>query len=378
MSVNPILPGLEIESVSTDEPAGTITIKAKPTGRPALCPHCSSRKLPYRHVVKYRVVQDLPVGGKPLIWSVASFRYRCPACGKTFSPAPDGLIPGRRMTRRLHAAVAVQGMFTGPRETARLFRIPPTTTHRIFMEGSPPLMTVGGVLRLEKIQLGKRPFCAIFTEPHSLLLGAVPYMDRQAFLRFIGALSGKVEALVIGLDSDLRELLRDTLPEMVVALDKRSFLDIVKRCMVDTLAYYRGRIPPAGQRRFAQIEEQILNCGGLNQPAMDLARLWHRIRKYPRLKSAFCFQESAKRFFTQEHTDPVEGLKLLLWSAPIGLPGFKEIPEVGFSWHVEIINYIKYVPKLLGNHELSSRFAPASSFCDDDTFRRLLELGPPR
>jgi hypothetical protein len=71
----------------------------------APCPACLHPGPLRRHAVRLSWWRDVPDAGQPQIKRGHIVRWRCPACCQTHSCPPAWALPGKRITRALHAWV---------------------------------------------------------------------------------------------------------------------------------------------------------------------------------------------------------------------------------------------------------------------------------
>ena len=64
------------------------------------CPHCGHRK-PWRHGNRTRRVSHIPLGLRPCDLVIIVQRFRCPTCGKTFTPELPGIARRARLSKAL-------------------------------------------------------------------------------------------------------------------------------------------------------------------------------------------------------------------------------------------------------------------------------------
>ena len=76
--------------VRTEYHQGTVEFHLAVTGRLLVCPHCHGREL-IRKGKRFRRLQTVPIGLKPVILVTEVPRCRCRQCGRVFEVAP--LLP---------------------------------------------------------------------------------------------------------------------------------------------------------------------------------------------------------------------------------------------------------------------------------------------
>jgi transposase len=83
------------EYVRTEYPRGTVEFHLAVADRLLVCPHCQSREL-IRKGKRFRRLQTVPIGLKP-VWLVTEVpRCQCRGCGQVFEVAPP--LPQRMST----------------------------------------------------------------------------------------------------------------------------------------------------------------------------------------------------------------------------------------------------------------------------------------
>lgn len=75
-------------------------IEALLAGPPGVCPYCASADLA-GFGRRVRNVADVPLAAQPVLIAVLTRRFRCGACGRTFSETLPEIDPRRHMTLRL-------------------------------------------------------------------------------------------------------------------------------------------------------------------------------------------------------------------------------------------------------------------------------------
>ncbi|AKJ31686.1 helix-turn-helix domain-containing protein [Caldimonas brevitalea] len=108
---------------------------AQEAALPPHCRRCGKAEHMRRHGRVSRVLRDLPENGRPAWRRVDVTRWRCGACGVTYTPTPQGTSARRRLTERLAQWLIEQAAWRPVSQLAQEAGVDEKTVRRLLGSG---------------------------------------------------------------------------------------------------------------------------------------------------------------------------------------------------------------------------------------------------
>lgn len=342
------LPSIRVTTV--EEPAeGSYQVSAVVDGVPASCEACARRPV-YAHGSYEQRVVDVPHHGRPTIIILSRRRYRCQACGKTFSDQVPDLDPKRLATRRLVTYIRQHCLRRTFADMAREVGLDDQTIRNVFDDLVAQLKATTRFetprfLGLDEIKVIGRSRAVVTNVEQNTLYDMLLDRNKTTLVAYFRQLPEreKVEVLTMDMWSVYAQVALTCFPGVPIVIDRFH----VERMANDALEKVRKTVRKGlttHHRLKLKNDRHLLLTGfdRLSAAQQDTCRAWFEV--YPLLGQAHAAKEGFAQVYRQRNRADAERV-FDQWQAELPeaiLPYFRELVHAVGTRRRDVFNFFDY------------------------------------
>lgn len=342
------LPSIRVNSV--EEPAdGSYQVSAVVDRAPASCEACAGRQV-YAHGTYQQRVVDVPHHGRPTIITLNRRRYRCQACGRTFSDQVPDLDSKRLATRRLVTYIRQHCLRRTFADLAREVGLDDQTIRNVFDDHVAQLKATTRFetprfLGLDEIKVIGRSRAVVTNVEQNTLYDILLDRNKTTLVAYFRQLPEreKVEVLTMDMWSVYAQVALTCFPGVPIVVDRFH----VERMANDALEKVRKAVRKGLTTRHRlklKNDRHLLLTGfdRLSAAQQDTCRAWFEV--YPLLGQAHAAKEGFAQVHRQRNRADAERV-FDQWHARLPesvLPYFRELVQAVSTRRRDVFNFFEY------------------------------------
>lgn len=342
----PNLPDYRIVKVEKNDHDYHIT--AETSNAPSACVGCSSERL-IGHGRNEQVIRDIPTHGKRVAIYVATRRWRCQACGKTFMEALPAVNAKREMTDRLTQWIAQQSMKRTFASVAEDTGLDEKTIRNIlrdyinelqaqFRFETPKWMGIDDIFLI-------KPRCVISNIQNNTLVDILANRNKDTVAKYLLQMKNRDKVQFVAMDmwTPYRDAVTAVMPQAKVVIDKFHVVRMANDAMEKARKGLRSQLTIKQKRglmhdRFVLLkrerelnDEERLNLDGWtkNYPALGEA---YRLKEGFHAIYESSSPDEARRRYEAWHKDVTPEIR----------PYFSDLIHTFTNWQPWILNYFDH------------------------------------
>ena len=315
---------------------------------PANCPHCRSDNL-VGFGRREQLVRDLPMHGKRVGLYVATRRYQCRGCVKTFYETLPEVDEKRLMTKRLLAWIgkqAVKRTFLG---IAEEIGVTEGTIRLVFKDYVAALeqeirFEVPRWMGIDEIHL-IRPRCVIANIANNTIVEMLHNRNKDTVVHYLHHLEGKERIQYVAMDmwQPYRDACQAVIPDAKVIIDKFHVVKMANESMEKVRKSLRERLT-LKEKRGLMHDRWVLLKRERDLTDKDSLLLSGWIKNYPELAVAYRLKEDFFGIYDAGSPDEAQG-RYLEWKSRITPeiePAFHDLVRAWDNWTPWILEYFNH------------------------------------
>lgn len=342
------LPSIRVTIV--EEPAdGSYQVSAVAEGAPIRCEACAGRHV-YAHGTYQQCVVDVPHHGRPTIITLNRRRYRCQACGRTFSDRVPDLDSKRLATVRLVAFIRQHCLRRTFAHLAREVGLDDQTIRNVFDDHVAHLKATTHFetprfLGLDEIKVIGRSRAVVTNVEQNTLYDLLLDRNKTTLVAYFRQLPEhkKVEVLTMDMWSVYAQVALICFPGIPIVIDRVH----VERMANDALEKVRKAVRKGLTTRHRlklKNDRHLLLTGfdRLSAAQQDTCKAWFEV--YPLLGQAHAAKEGFAQVYRQRSRADAERV-FDQWLAELPetvLPYFRELVQAVTTRRRDVFNFFDY------------------------------------
>lgn len=330
-----------------EETGYDLHVTAEPTADTSSCPHCHCAHLTSWGTRK-QVFKDLPRHDKRVSIHIDTRRFRCQACGKTFSQSLPMLAENRMMTDRLARWIGQQALkrtFVGIAEETGLVE---GTIRNVFRDYVAALEQSAGYetpvwMGISEIHMINRPRSVITDMQNNAIVEMLHNLNGDTVEKHLSGMSHRDNVRYVTMDmwAPYRDAVEGALPGAVIVIDKILLVRMANEAMEK--ARKRVRVDPSLKQKRGLMSDRIVTRKrdrDLDDEERHSLEAWSKI--YPVLGEAYRLKEGFCAIYEEAGTPEDALLRYEAWSRglpPEVRPYFDDLLQAFQGWQPYILNY---------------------------------------
>lgn len=288
------LPSLRV--VNTEIDGFGYVIRAERAKSESRCAHCRSADI-VRHGTKTQVFNDCSIHGHRAAIHLSRQRYRCKACGKTFSDSQPDLDDTRLLSRRAVNYIREQSLSRTFASLAREIGVDEKTVRNIFRAHVAELakqvtFDTPRWLGIDEVHLTGQYRAVITNLEEQTVVELLPGRNLTSVRRYLSGLENKPKVELVAMDMwrPYRDAVQEQLPQARIIIDRwhvqrmaNGALEMVRKALRSSL--------PDKERRMLKDDRYILLKRQSELNPEQLLKLSGWLQNYPVLNHAHALKE---------------------------------------------------------------------------------------
>jgi transposase len=324
-------------------------IDAEAKDHPTSCQVCGSPEI-VGFGRNEQLVRDLPMHGKRVGVYVATRRYRCRVCNKTFYerlPAIDGK---RMMTSRLVKWMGEQSVKRPFAHIADEIGVTENTVKNVFND------YINGLERtvrfetpqwmgIDEIHIIKKPRCVVSNIENNTIVNVLRDRNKKTVADYLFRLKGRdlVKCVAMDMWEPYKDAVRDVMPQATIVVDKFHVVRMANVCLEAVRKEIRSSLT-VKQRRGLMHDRFILLKREAKLEGLDRITLESWTKNYPALGAAYRAKEEF--FAIYDAMTALEAQTLFKnWEAGLApeiKDAFYPLTRAVNNWMPEIMTYFDH------------------------------------
>jgi len=313
---------------------------------PQQCPGCHTSTSFLKYGRKDFRFDDLPLHGLPVRVRLTRQRYKCVHCAVLFFPSLDCLDASRHATRRLVEAIARDSLHRPFSHVAKECGVHEATVRRVAHSFFQALDAIAHLptprwLGIDEVTIRGIPRIVLTNLQHKLVYDILPDAKPGTISTFLRRMPGREEVAVVCIDlcAQYRKIVRDTLPDAVIVIDKFHLIQLGTKAVDHVRRALKRR---RGVR--LKYDTRIVRKRRHNLNAQDQDALEYWKTSVPALATAFELKES----FCEIWSAPTQSRGRALYQAwekqclTLAPDAFRPRINQVRQWQKEIFNLFKW------------------------------------
>lgn len=315
---------------------------------PANCPHCQSDNL-VGFGRREQLVRDLPMHGKRVGLYIATRRYQCKGCVKTFYETLPEVDEKRLMTKRLLAWIgkqAVKRTFLG---IAEEIGVTEGTIRLVFKDYVAALeqeirFETPKWMGIDEIHL-IRPRGVIANIQNNTIVELLPNRNKDTVVRYLYGLSGKdlIQYVAMDMWAPYRDACQMVIPDARIVIDKFHVVRMANDAIERIRKGLRARLT-IKEKRGLMHDRFVLLKRERELTDKDSLLLSGWIKNYDELGLAYRLKEDFFKIYDAQSPDEAQAL-YLAWKqriTPEIAPAFADLVRAWDNWAPWILGYFDH------------------------------------
>ena len=339
----------------------------EPEERPSMCLRCKRRDAKLNKLeVRERKIIDIPAHGKRVQIQLIYRRYKCLACGKTFTEPLVGIDMRARVTERLKDYVKKEAVTKMYSTIADEVGISEQTAKRYFETRIHAMrrdwvVTAPVALGIDEVYINKKPRAIITDVGNNKVLDMLEDNTKATVVAYLQRMDGKERVQVVTMDmcTTYKFAVQEVLPGAYPIIDKYHVVQAANMALNKYIVAARARVNSAEARVLWGIRRTLL----ADRENLTPARVERReavFVRYPELKAAYWHKEDLRDVYQAKTTQEAYQL-FYLWeeAIPKSMKHFVKVKNALNKCKPEIINYFRFAEENYTNAYTESMNRPS-------------------